>query len=171
MRHSRLRINYLVLRMQNPCRRQAIITLFCECKTPAGGRQYIYRHQPIHPSLRNVAKLIRRRRISLKRDNHLEPIPPQPTLNPSVCPVTTVERMDVLTDPKKNPPSKSLRQKHGVVCICARSSHPLIRSPSRRTRSSALPERWFPVIHLQVQHSSSLLSSTIPSPSIPCLPV
>ena len=43
-------------------------------------------------------------------------------------------------------PSKSLRQKHGVVCICARSSHPLIRAPSRRTRSSALPERWFPVV-------------------------
>jgi hypothetical protein len=28
--------------MQNPCQRQAIITFFCECKTPAGGRQYIY---------------------------------------------------------------------------------------------------------------------------------
>ena len=28
----------------------------------------------LRPSIRNVAKLIRRRRISLKRDNHLKPI-------------------------------------------------------------------------------------------------
>ena len=65
---------------------------------PTGEKRYQLlqtTHPPLHPSLRNVAKLIRRRRISLKRDNHLEPIPPQPTLNPSVCPVTTVERMDV----------------------------------------------------------------------------
>ena len=27
----------------------ALITLFCECKTPAGGRQYIYRHPPLRP--------------------------------------------------------------------------------------------------------------------------
>jgi hypothetical protein len=43
-------------------------------RPPAGGRQYIYWHPSLrpslHPSLRNVAKLIRRRRISLKRDNH-----------------------------------------------------------------------------------------------------
>jgi hypothetical protein len=45
-------------------------------RPPAGGRQYIYWHPSIHPSLcppirpylGNVAKLIRRRRISLKRD-------------------------------------------------------------------------------------------------------
>ena len=52
------------------CAYGALITLFCECKTPAGGRQYIYRHPPLRPYLGNVAKLIRRRRISLKRDNH-----------------------------------------------------------------------------------------------------
>ena len=49
-------------------------------RPPAGGRQYIYWHPSLRPPLRpylgNVAKLIRRRRISLKRDNH-----PQ---NPSV---------------------------------------------------------------------------------------
>ena len=27
----------------------ALITLFCECKTPAGGRQYIYKHPPLCP--------------------------------------------------------------------------------------------------------------------------
>ena len=32
------------------------------------------------------------------------PIPTQPTFNPSVCPVTTVERMDVEPNTKKNPP-------------------------------------------------------------------
>ena len=52
------------------CAYGALITLFCECKTPAGGRQYIYRLPPLRPYLGNVAKLIRRRRISLKRDNH-----------------------------------------------------------------------------------------------------
>jgi hypothetical protein len=31
------------------------------------------------------------------------PIPPQPTFNPSVCPVTTVERMDVEPNPKTPP--------------------------------------------------------------------
>ena len=40
------------------------------------------------------------------------PIPPQPTFNPSVCPVTTVERMSCLTKPKKthpkNPSVKSI---------------------------------------------------------------
>jgi hypothetical protein len=93
-------------------------------RPPAGGRQYIYWHPslcpPLRPYLGNVAKLIRRRRISLKRDNHPKnpsahpslrpPIPTQPTFNPSVCPVTTVERMTVELIPK-NPPSKSLRQK------------------------------------------------------------
>ena len=47
-------------------------------RPPAGGRQYIYWHPSLYPFLRpplrpylgNVAKLIRRRRISLKRDNH-----------------------------------------------------------------------------------------------------
>ncbi len=34
----------------------------------------------------NVAKLIRRRRISLKRDNHPKPIPLQPTLQPFCLP-------------------------------------------------------------------------------------
>jgi hypothetical protein len=42
-------------------------------RPPAGGRQYIYWHQSLRPPLRpylgNVAKLIRRRRISLKRDH------------------------------------------------------------------------------------------------------
>jgi hypothetical protein len=33
------------------CAYGALITLFCECKTPAGGRQYIYRHQPLRPYL------------------------------------------------------------------------------------------------------------------------
>ena len=42
-------------------------------RPPAGGRQYIYWYPflrpSLHPYLGNVAKLIRRRRISLKRDN------------------------------------------------------------------------------------------------------
>ena len=50
------------------------------------------------PKAANVAKLIRRRRISLKHDNHLEPIPPpthpQPTLlpNPSAHPSAACRR-------------------------------------------------------------------------------
>ena len=64
----------------------------------------------------------------------------RPSLNPSIHPKARgFIKPLVLT----LTPSKSLRQKHGAVCICARSSHPLIRSPSRRTRSSALPQRWF----------------------------
>ena len=116
--------------MQNPCRRQAIITLFCECKTPAEGKQYIYWYPSISPYLGNVAKLIRRRRISLKRDNHLEPIPPQPTLNPSVacisaqtqafCPGNVWASFSVELIPK-NPPSKSLRQKH-VILLCSNNN-------------------------------------------------
>ena len=49
---------------------------------PEAGNIYISIHSSAHPSAYslwappNVAKLIRRRRISLKRDNHLEPIPP-----------------------------------------------------------------------------------------------
>jgi hypothetical protein len=50
-------------------------------RPPAGGRQYIYWYPFLYP-----------------------PIPPQPTFNPSVCPVTTVERMDVEPNPKKNHP-------------------------------------------------------------------
>jgi hypothetical protein len=53
---------------------------------PEAGNIYIYCYPflrpPIRPYLGNVAKLIRRRRISSKRDNHLKPIPPQPTLQP-----------------------------------------------------------------------------------------
>jgi hypothetical protein len=58
-------------------------------RPPAGGRQYIYWHPSLRPPLRpylgNVAKLIRRRRISLKRD-HSHP---------------------------KNPSVKSMAKKHG----------------------------------------------------------
>jgi hypothetical protein len=77
-------------------------------RPPAGGRQYIYWYPSINLYLGNVAKLIRRRRISLKRDNHLNPYLTQ-HFNPSVCPVMTVEGMDVEPIPKnptlKIPPS------------------------------------------------------------------
>ena len=72
------------------------------------------------------------------------PIPPQPTFNPSVCPVTTVERMAVEPNPKnptlKIPPSKAWCRLHLYP-----PARPLARPPAR---SPALPlvlspARWF----------------------------
>jgi hypothetical protein len=67
---------YLVLRMQNPCRRQAIIiTLGANATTCRRQAIYVYWYPFLCPPYAKRTpiprqRLIRRRRISLKRDNH-----------------------------------------------------------------------------------------------------
>jgi hypothetical protein len=69
------------------------------------------------------------------------PIPPQPTFNPSVCPVTTVERMDVEPNPKnptlKIPPSKAWRRLHRANATSPLAAHCIANNPRTVQRSAA----------------------------------
>jgi hypothetical protein len=70
-------------------------------RPPAGGRQYILVsiRPPIRPYLGNVAKLIRRRRISLKRDNH----PKNPSVKSMVARFEQkISLQNVTTKPTQN---------------------------------------------------------------------
>jgi hypothetical protein len=56
------------------CAYGALITLFCECQTSAGGRQYIYRHPPLRSPIRPLA-ILRSLTIPNRRSLCLPPIP------------------------------------------------------------------------------------------------
>jgi hypothetical protein len=85
VRRRRRRILLPCFANANPLPEAGNNSLGSECDhLPEAGNIYISIHSSAHPSAyslwappkaANVAKLIRRRRISLKRDNHLKPIP------------------------------------------------------------------------------------------------
>ena len=125
--------------------------MFCECKTPAGGRQYIYRHPPLRPSL-------------------------NPPIRPFLSPPIRIEPLGSIK-PLVLPsaPSKSLRctlkrasasfQKHVAACTC-NCNQRAPRSEPRKCNQSAEVRASHPVI---VHISTTIARGKIARDRIPDL--